>query len=669
MAMYDAWATYDPNHGTYFLGQTLHGFKCPFGGVLPVDNIKAAQEEAISFAAYRLIRHRFAETAGRDELYQEIDQLMESLGYDSRNVSTDYSCGAAELGNYIAAKVIAYGLQDGANEAGDYENRFYEPSNPPLTVEVAGNTIISDLNRWQPLAFSQFIDQSGNVLGAVAPSFVSAEWGQVLPFSLDPATASIYQRDDTDYWVYHDPGAPPYWDEEGQSPAAKAYKWGYEMVVLWSSLLDPSDQVMVDVSPASIGNIDSYPASYEDYPDFYNRFEGGDPGEGYAINPKTGQAYTPQIVSRADYARVLAEFWADGPDSETPPGHWFTIFNYVSDHPLLEKKWRGEGAVLDDLAWDIKGYFALGGTLHDVAISIWGIKGWYDTVRPVSAIRGMAELGQSSDPGAPNYHPGGLTLIPGYIELIPPGDPLAGAQGQFVNEIKVKAWRGPAAVRDPNVDVGGVDWVRANFWWPYQRPTFVSPPFAGYVSGHSAYSRAAAEVLTAMTGDAYFPGGMGEFYCAKNRFLVFELGPSEDVRLQWATYYDAADQCSLSRIYGGIHPPADDIPARLIGHEIGVEGFAFAEAVFVRPTSTSLPTEATAYPNPANCILHLNWESTTVTQLELYQSDGKLAVHQLVDSGDQQAVLTVENLPAGIYFLRGIDQEGRRQFEQKIVVQ
>ena len=46
---------------------------------------------------------------------------------------------------------------------------------------------------------------------------------------------------------------------------------------------------------------------------------------------------------------------------------------------------------------------------------------------------------------------------------------------------------------------------------------------------------------------------------------MFEDGPSVDLTLQWATYRDAADQCSLSRIWGGIHPPADDIPGRLIG--------------------------------------------------------------------------------------------------------
>jgi hypothetical protein len=105
----------------------------------------------------------------------------------------------------------------------------------------------------------------------------------------------------------------------------------------------------------------------------------------------------------------------------------------------------------------------------------------------------------------------------------------------------------------------------------------VTPPFAGYVSGHSTYSRAGAEVLTALTGSEYFPGGMSSFVIDANDFLVFEQGPSVDMELQWATYRDASDQCSLSRIWGGIHPPADDIPGRLIGEQIGRTAFSLAE--------------------------------------------------------------------------------------------
>jgi len=53
-----------------------------------------------------------------------------------------------------------------------------------------------------------------------------------------------------------------------------------------------------------------------------------------------------------------------------------------------------------------------------------------------------------------------------------------------------------------------------------------------------------------------------------------------DMTLQWATYRDAADQCSLSRIWGGIHPPADDIPGRHIGEQVGQDAFALARAYF-----------------------------------------------------------------------------------------
>ena len=163
---------------------------------------------------------------------------------------------------------------------------------------------------------------------------------------------------------------------------------------------------------------------------------------GHDINPHTQQPYTPQIVPRADYARVLAEFWADGPDSETPPGHWFTILNYVNDHELFEKRFMGENAPLDDLEWDVKAYFALGAAMHDSAIAAWSIKGWYDYIRPVSAIRYMADQGQSSDPQLPNYAEDGIPLEENFIELVGEGDPLIGEQNENLNKIKLFAWRG-----------------------------------------------------------------------------------------------------------------------------------------------------------------------------------------------------------------------------------
>ena len=99
----------------------------------------------------------------------------------------------------------------------------------------------------------------------------------------------------------------------------------------------------------------------------------------------------------------------------------------------------------------------------------------------------------------------GIPLIEGYIELIESDDPLVGSNNENLNKIKVKSWRGHDYVQNPKTTSAGVDWILGERWWPYQRPSFVTPPFAGYVSGHSTYSRAAAEVLTAFTGSSFFP--------------------------------------------------------------------------------------------------------------------------------------------------------------------
>jgi hypothetical protein len=135
-----------------------------------------------------------------------------------------------------------------------------------------------------------------------------------------------------------------------------------------------------------------------------------------------------------------------------------------------------------------------------------------------------------------------------------------------IGDITLFAWKGHPA--DALTEYAGCGWVRAVEWLPYQQFDFVTPPFAGYTSGHSGFSRAAAEVLTQITGDPYFPGGLGVFLAATGSDgfdLGFEFGPLQDVPLQWATYYDAADEAGISRIYGGIHPAFDDFPGRIIG--------------------------------------------------------------------------------------------------------
>jgi hypothetical protein len=146
-----------------------------------------------------------------------------------------------------------------------------------------------------------------------------------------------------------------------------------------------------------------------------------------------------------------------------------------------------------------------------------------------------------------------------------------------VGEIAVRAWRGNLG--DPATHTGGVGWILAVDWVPYQRPTFVTPAFAGYVSGHSTFSRAAAEVLTNFTASSYFPGGLFEWKVPAGS-LSFESGPSQDVTLRWATYYDAADQAGMSRVYGGIHPTVDDFTGRRMGSQCGKDAWALAQRYY-----------------------------------------------------------------------------------------
>ena len=593
VAMYDAWAAYTPAAENYLLGKTVANYTCPFDGISVTKNLKKSQEEAISYAAYRLLKSRFKHSPNLEETYGYLDSLFVFLGYDSNVVSTDYSNGdPAALGNYIAQELINFGLQDSANEQGSYENQYYQPVNPPLGMALSGNPEIEDPNRWQPLTLDVYIDQSGNIIPGGTSSCLSPEWGEVVPFSLSQNDLTTQFRDGNAYKVYHDPGLPPLIDTLNGGAESDLYKKSFTMVAKWQSHLDTADGVMWDISPASIGNIPWYPSTYDSLFYFYDYENGGDNSMGHSLNPFTGQPYTPQMVHRADYARVLAEFWADGPDSETPPGHWFTLLNYVTDHPQHNSKWMGEGPLRDNLEWDVKTYFTMGGAMHDAAVSCWSIKGWYDYIRPVSAIRYMADQGQSSDTTLPNYSINGLALEPGFIEIVDSADATAGSQFQNVGKIQIRTWMGPDFVLDPVIDQAGVDWILAENWWSFQRPSFVAPPFPGFVSGHSTYSRAAAEIMEKMTGSEYFPGGMGEFVAKKNEFLFFEEGPSEDIILQWATYRDASDQCSLSRIWGGIHPPVDDMPGRFIGESISEEAFALANSYWEDDTTDLTSVDA-----------------------------------------------------------------------------
>jgi hypothetical protein len=514
---------------------------------LPAGDVAAARDEAISYAAYRLLNERYISAVGGDESLSQFADVMDSLCYPL-DVTTTQGDTPAAVGNRIAATIIAAGLTDGSNESDGYKPTDYAPVNPPLVV--AGSDIaLDDPDRWQPLQIEHMISQNGIPVTNGVQQAIGPHWGHVTSFAIPAGGAS---------GVPIDPGPPPRF-------GTQAYRDQAVEVIRDSSRLDPRQGIEIDISPGGLGG----------------NTLGTNDGTGHPVNPATGSPYPPDIVNEGDFGRVMAEFWADGPKSETPPGHWNTLANKVGDELGDDLRIGGEGPTVERLEWDVKTYLALNGAVHDAAIAAWGAKGHYDSIRPISMIRYMGSLGQSTEPAGPSYDPNGLPLIPDLIEIVSdattaPGGrhaALAGHEG----EIAIRAWAGNPA--DPATELGGVGWIRAVDWVPYQLPTFVTPSFPGYISGHSTFSRAGAEVMTAMTGSEYFPGGVSG-YTIPAGSLKFEIGPTTDIRLEWATYYDASDQAGQSRLWGGIHIEADDFNGRQIGSACGKAAWLRANQYF-----------------------------------------------------------------------------------------
>jgi len=239
--------------------------------------------------------------------------------------------------------------------------------------------------------------------------------------------------------------------------------------------------------------------------------------DGPVITPTVGPARYPspefslqarEVLSLSahltDREKVIAEYWADGPASELPPGHWALISQFASAR---------DQHTLDD---DAKLFFGVTNANLDAGILAWKVKRIYDSVRPITAIR----------------------------ELF---------RGQ-----QVLAWAGPYS---------GTQLIAGETWQPYQQACFVTPAFPEYISGHSSFSAASAEVLRSFTGSDAFgnsvtvPAGSSQFEAGQT--------PAEPVVLSWATFSEAADQAGLSRRYGGIHFERGDLVGRALGRQVG----------------------------------------------------------------------------------------------------
>jgi hypothetical protein len=184
------------------------------------------------------------------------------------------------------------------------------------------------------------------------------------------------------------------------------------------------------VKPFAIQDV---PAERPPAPAFY-------PSQKYTTQAEEIISLTANLTEKQ---KVIAEYWADGPSSVLPPGHWALFGQQIS---------RRDRHTVDE---DVKLFFLIGNAMHDAAICCWDAKRYYDYIRPMSAIRYLKK-GQ---------------MIPG--------------------------WLGPGK---------GFGMVKGEEWIPYQPANFITPPFAEYTSGHSTFSAAGAEILKRFTGSDSFGG-------------------------------------------------------------------------------------------------------------------------------------------------------------------
>jgi hypothetical protein len=212
-----------------------------------------------------------------------------------------------------------------------------------------------------------------------------------------------------------------------------------------------------------------------------------------------------------DKEKVIATYWADGPSTETPPGHWNLFAQFVSER---------DAHTLDQ---DVKMFFALGNALLDASIAVWECKRFFDYVRPITAVRYLYD-----------------------------GKP-------------VRAWAGPYL---------GTQLISGETFRSY----IGTPPFAEYISGHSTFSAASAEILKVLSGS----DDLGASVTIPAGASPVEPGavPAEPVTLSWSTFSAAADEAGISRRYGGIHFESGDLQGRTLGRQVGILAWEKAGTYF-----------------------------------------------------------------------------------------
>lgn len=206
-----------------------------------------------------------------------------------------------------------------------------------------------------------------------------------------------------------------------------------------------------------------------------------------------------------DEQKMIAEYWNDGPHTDTPPGHWCVHAQFVASRDQ-------HGAGLAGIEADTKLFFALTNAVFDAGWAAWTLKRTYNSERPITAIR---------------------VLFNGKI---------------------ISAWGGPHR---------GTQQIDGGAWLPYQLSTFPTPPFPQFISAHSAFSAAAAGILRRFTASDVF--GNSVTFAPGTSMIEPGTVPARPITLTWPTFTFAANEAGISRRYGGIHFAEGDFTGRLLG--------------------------------------------------------------------------------------------------------
>jgi hypothetical protein len=389
-AIYNAWAAYDEKALDTQLGAALRRPRA--------ERTEANRARAISYAAYYAALDQFPSQA------EQFDGFMRRLGLDPMQRSTDATRPEGVALRSVQA-LLSYRHRDGANQLGDLNPKglYTDPTKFKPYAASTGEAI--DMTRWQALVSGNGMGGFNDIharmkaIGAKPRQRVTVElggfnqqrcvtphWGNVLPFGIESA-AQLGVR-------------PPLDFTEADRLAAPG----------------EDNDTYADLDPLTD---DAYPQNYRQ-------------------QVRQVLRYSARLTDRE---KAIVEYWADGPLSEAPPGHWNVLSHYLA---------RSNRHGVDQ---DVKMFFVLNNALLDASIAAWHTKRTYNYVRPVTAVHAL--LGDQA----------------------------------------VKSWTGPSE---------GIKLAPARQWWPYQEKYFVSPAFPEHVSGHSTFTYAAATALRLFRGSDEF---------------------------------------------------------------------------------------------------------------------------------------------------------------------